>query len=402
MTAFESPVHLVIGLVILASLVLHRAARFFGQPPLIGDMFAGLLVGIALNLVGKAFGDSSGTVATSTASSLEHLGTIGLIFIVVNALFHAPSNNTTGDRATNSQAVLIVALTNCVPALLIGGWLAVQYATAHDMPATPAFIILIGVSMSISAVPVLAGILAELGLQSSRVGSLAFRAACWTDVIGWVLVGLALSLHQNADSYEFAFSRLILVAAMFAVLVAVKARLVRNWPGSAVSNQVVLIALLIAAGLTHIASLHIVFGAFIVGSVFASNNKIRESWLQTTSWITDRFFCPLFFAIAGMKLLSSDDFALGELGWGIAFLGLCIGTKLIPLMLAGRWIGLSRPESLLLGLLLNTRGLMELVILSVGLSTGIFSPIQYSIFVVVTAATTLMSTPLSRLVQRRL
>ena len=71
-------------------------------------------------------------------------------------------------------------------------------------------------------------------------------------------------------------------------------------------------------------------------------------------------------------------------------------------MIAGRWIGLSRPESLLLGLLLNTRGLMELVILSVGLSSGIFSPVQYSIFVMVTVATTLMSTPLSRLVQRRL
>jgi Kef-type K+ transport system membrane component KefB len=103
-----------------------------------------------------------------------------------------------------------------------------------------------------------------------------------------------------------------------------------------------------------------------------------------------------------MKLLSSDDFALSELGWGTAFLALCIGSKLIPLMIAGRWIGLSRPESLLLGLLLNTRGLMELVILSVGLSSGIFSPVQYSIFVMVTVATTLMSTPLSRLVQRRL
>ena len=107
-------------------------------------------------------------------------------------------------------------------------------------------------------------------------------------------------------------------------------------------------------------------------------------------------------ANAVQKLLSSDDFALSELGWGTAFLALCIGSKLIPLMIAGRWIGLSRPESLLLGLLLNTRGLMELVILSVGLSSGIFSPVQYSIFVMVTVATTLMSTPLSRLIQRRL
>ena len=189
---------------------------------------------------------------------------------------------------------------------------------------------------------------------------------------------------------------------MFATLKAIKYGIVRRWFGAAPSSQIVLIALLVSASLTHLASLHVVFGAFLVGSVFVSDKDIRESWLKATSWITDRFFCPLFFAIAGMKLLSSDDFALSELGWGTAFLALCIGSKLIPLMIAGRWIGLSRPESLLLGLLLNTRGLMELVILSVGLSSGIFSPVQYSIFVMVTVATTLMSTPLSRLVQRRL
>ncbi len=402
MSHHEVSVHLTIGLVILASLILHRVARLLGQPPLIGDMLAGLLVGVALNLMGKLFFDSTSSLATATARSLEDLGAIGLVFIVVKALFHAPRSDAATEGISNARAVIAITLTNCLPSLLIGGWLAVQYASAHELRATPAFVILIGVSMSISAVPVLAGILVELGLQTSRVGGLAFRAACWTDVIGWILVGLALSLHQNADSSHFVLTRLLLVGAMFAALMVVKYGIVHRWFGSASSSQIVLIALLTSAGLTHLASLHVVFGAFLVGSVFASNNDIRENWLRATGWITDRFFCPLFFAIAGMKLLSSDDFALNELGWGAAFLVLCIATKLVPLMLAGRWIGLSRPESLLLGLLLNTRGLMELVILSVGLSSGIFSPVQYTIFVVVTIATTLMSTPLSRLVQRRL
>ena len=402
MSTHEAPIHLTIGLVILASLILHRVARLLGQPPLVGDMLAGLLVGVALNLMGTLFFDASNSLAKTTAASLEDLGTIGLVFIVVNALFHAPKNDAESGGISNTRAVLAVTLTNCLPALLIGGWLAVKYASAHELSATPAFIILIGVSMSVSAVPVLAGILVELKLQTSRVGGLAFRAACWTDVIGWILVGLALSLHQNADSSHFILTRLLLVGAMFATLKAIKYGIVRQWFGVASSSQIVLIALLVSSSLTHLASLHVVFGAFLVGSVFASDKDIRESWLKATSWFTDRFFCPLFFAIAGMKLLSSDDFALSELGWGTAFLALCIGSKLIPLMIAGRWIGLSRPESLLLGLLLNTRGLMELVILSVGLSSGIFSPVQYSIFVMVTVATTLMSTPLSRLVQRRL
>ncbi len=403
MSTLEAPIALTIGVVILASLALHRLARAFGQPPLVGDMCAGLLIGVVLNFIGKAFENTSSTLANSTAHSLVHLGEIGLIFLVVNALFHAPRGNTeTSGGASDSKAVLLITLTNCVPPFLVGGWIALQYASAHDLPASPAFLILIGVSMSISAVPVLAGILIELGLQSSRVGGLAFRAACWSDVIGWTLVGLALSLHQNANSSNFIWTCLVLVITIFAILKTIKYLLVRHQPGQTVTNQVILIALLIAAGLTQLASLHVVFGAFLVGTVFASNDTIRQGWLSATSWITDRFFCPLFFAIAGMKLLSSDEFAMSELGWGFAFLVVCVGTKLLPLYITGRWVGLSKPESQLLGLMLNTRGLMELVVLSVGLSSGIFSPLQYSIFVVVTAVTTLMSTPLCRLVQRRL
>jgi len=400
MSMLEAPVSLTIGVVILSSLILHRLARVFGQPPLIGDMCAGLLVGVALNFVGKAFESSSSNLANSTAVSLVHLGEIGLIFLVVNALFHAPRGNSVKGGASDARAILLVTLTNCIPPFLIGGWLAIQYASAHELPATPAFLILIGVSMSISAVPVLAGILVELGLQSSRVSGLAFRAACWSDVIGWTLVGLALSLNQNADSSQFVWTSLILVIAIFAALQAIKYLIIRHQPSHTISNQVILIALLIASGLTQLASLHVVFGAFLVGSVFASHDTIRENWLKTTSWVTERFFCPLFFAIAGMKLLSSDEFALGELGWSLGFLAVCVGTKLVPLFIAGRVIGLSKPESILLGLMLNTRGLMELVVLSVGLSSGIFSPLQYSIFVIVTAVTTLMSTPLCRLVQR--
>ena len=402
MSMLEAPVSLTIGVVILASLILHRLARLIGQPPLVGDMCAGLLVGVALNFIGKAFENSSSTLANSTAVSLVHLGEIGLIFLVVNALFHAPRGNAVTEGVSEVKAVLLVTLTNCIPPFLIGGWLAIQYASAHGLPASPAFLILIGVSMSISAVPVLAGILIELGLQSSRVGGLAFRAACWSDVIGWTLVGLALSLHQKADSSNFVWTCLLLVATIFAALMIVKYLIIRYQPSHTISNQAILIAVLIASGLTQLASLHVVFGAFLVGTVFASHDTIRANWLSATSWITDRFFCPLFFAIAGMKLLSSDEFAVSELGWGLGFLVVCVSTKLIPLYITGRWIGLSKPESQLLGLMLNTRGLMELVVLSVGLSSGIFSPLQYSIFVLVTAVTTLMSTPLCRLVQRRL
>ena len=165
MSFHEAPVHLTIGLVICASLLLLRFVRLFGQPPLIGDMLAGLLVGIGLNHVSATLDESNRSLAINIAASLEHLGTIGLVFVVVNALFYAPRNDISGHSTSNAKAVFIVTLTNCIPSLLIGAWLAIQYAASHDIAATPSFLILIGVSMSISAVPVLAGILKELNLQ---------------------------------------------------------------------------------------------------------------------------------------------------------------------------------------------------------------------------------------------
>lgn len=402
MSTLDIPVHLAVGGVILASLMLHRAARFLGQPQVVGEILAGLVVGIALNSFGEALGGTSGALARSTAVALDDLGTIGLVFVVLNALFLAPPTSKASDKSTGRRAVLVVALANCLPALITGGWLATRYASAHALTATPAFVLLVGAAMSISAVPVLARILVELDLATSRVGGLAFRAACWTDVFGWMLVGLALSLHQGKDSGYFAATRVALVVAIFAALWIVRRLIDRYRPRSTTSNQIVLVSLLFAAGLTHLASLHLVFGAFLVGSVFSANNSIREQWLRNTSWITDRFFCPLFFAIAGMKLLSSGGVSAQELGWGAAFLLACILSKLVPLNIAGRYLGLSRSESALLGLTLNTRGLMELVILSVGLNAGILSPVQYSIFVIVAVVTTVMSTPLCRLVQGRL
>lgn len=402
MSSLEVPIHLTVGGVMLASIVLHRAVRVFGQPQVIGEILAGLVVGVALNLIGEAFGGVSGALARSTASTLDHIGTIGLVFVVVNALFRAPPSAQSADESTGRKTVLIVTIANSVPALLVGGWLAFEYSRARDIAPTPAFVLLVGVAMSISAVPVLARILAELNMESTKVGELAFRAACWTDVIGWLLVGVALSLQKNAETGYFALSRLLLLVGVYGSLTGVRWLMERRNLSPAASNNVVLIALMLTAGLTHLASLHLVFGAFMVGSVFASNSSVRQHWLGNTGWITDRLFCPLFFAIAGMKLLSPDGIPAGELGWGVIFLVASIFTKVLPLTLAGQFLGLSRSEGLLLGLTLNTRGLMELVILSVGLSAGIFSPTQYSIFVLVAVVTTVMSTPLCRSVQGNL
>jgi Kef-type K+ transport system membrane component KefB len=398
-TAAEFPIHLVIAGVLAVSLLFRGLATKVGQPQVVGEILAGLVVGLGLSTIGHQIGMPD-VLFQSLSSSLNLLGNFGLVFLVMNALFNNPSDLNLSKEG--KRTVLYVTLANVLPSFIGGGWLGYQYAMAHAIETKSAFILLVSVASSMSAVPVLARILSELKLSGTRAGQISFRSACWTDAIGWMCVGVALALHSQGDAFQFAMTRLLVTGIVLAALFGIR-HLIRRYPMSSPSssNKLLLIVLLVTAGVTHLASLHLVFGAFLVGSVFAGEKELTKNWLKDSAWMTDRFFCPLFFAVAGMNLQSVGSVSSQEVLWGLGFLTLCIFSKLIPLMWMGSRLGMSRQESTLLALLLNTRGLMELVILSIGLHYGIFSPIQYSIFVIVAVVTTIITMPLCRLVLTR-
>ncbi|CAN5413929.1 hypothetical protein BH09PSE5_BH09PSE5_50430 [soil metagenome] len=396
----ELPIFLLLGGILLVSLVCRRAAGIVGQPQVVGEILAGLAVGLLL-AHSAATGDAAAAGSTRSLSrSISLLGDFGLVFMVVNALFQDHVGKAL--TVTRDRTVLVVTAANIVPAALCAAWLGFNYADSHAIESKSAFVLLIGVAASISAVPVLARMLDELKLAGTRIGSLSFRAACWTDMLAWVAVAVALSLHGKGDPLTAGSTRLAAAAALIVALLGIRAlmrkRLARS-PQAA--SQVLLVTVLLSAGITHLAGLHLVFGAFLVGTVFASERELVRQWLAQTTWLAERLLSPLFFVVSGMNLATAGSIAVAEAGWGAAFLAICVVTKLVPLFITGRALGYSRQDSSLLAVLLNTRGLMELVILSVGLNAGIFSPVQYSIFVMVAIITTVISMPLCRMVMRR-
>jgi Kef-type K+ transport system membrane component KefB len=398
--AGELPLFMFLGATLVVAVCFRRLAVAVGQPKVIGEIAAGLAIGALLAATNAWWGGTGAPAAGSLVPSLSLLGDFGLIFLVVNALL-SDRAETPGTRSDGWRASWLT-LANVLPAFVGTAWLAVWYARSHELGSPMAFIMLVAAACSISAVPVLARILAELGLVGSTVGRLTFQVACWSDVFGWMVVGAALSLHGRGEPVQFGMFRMGVIAALVLGLVAARA-MVRRHLASApqAGGMVLLIVLLVTASVTHMAGLHLVFGAFLVGSVFASERALARQWLSQTTWVTERLFCPVFFVVSGMNLLSAGTLSSAEMAWGSAFLATCVLTKLIPLFLASRLLGLAPRESALVAVLLNTRGLMELVILSVGLKAGIFTPVQYSIFVMVAVLTTVISMPLCRQALRR-
>jgi Kef-type K+ transport system membrane component KefB len=395
----ELPLFMFLGVTLVVVLCFRRLAAAVGQPQVIGEIAAGLVMGAVL-AAGGAWWDEARFRSASLLPSLSMLGDFGLIFLVVNALLadraEAPVPRGAGWRAG------CLTLANVLPAFLATACLAHWYARSHEIASPAAFVVLISAACSISAVPVLARLLAELGLAASTIGRLSFQVACWTDVMGWLVVGVALSMHGDAEPLQLGMSRLGVVVALVLALIAVRKTVRRHLVSSPQAGaMVLLISLLVTASVTHMAGLHLVFGAFLVGSVFASERALARQWLSHTTWVTERLFCPVFFVLSGINLLSAGTLSSDELAWGSAFLATCVLTKLVPLFLTGRWLGLTPRDSALVAVLLNTRGLMELVILSVGLKAGIFTSVQYSVFVMVAVLTTLMSMPLCRQALRK-
>ncbi|MFA9439799.1 cation:proton antiporter [Uliginosibacterium sp. sgz301328] len=382
------PLELIVAGVLAATLAFRTISRWMGQPLVVGEILSGLLIGLVLAAI-------PGASVRTVASSLALVGNFGLVFLVFGALLHEKD-----ERAIDWRGDLTVSAFNVLPAFIGGGMWAVWYASAHAMQVSTAFILLVATATAISAVPVLARILAELHIGGTPVGRLSFRVACITDVVGWLLVGAALAIHSDGEPSVFAAGRGLLVLMLFGGLHALRRLMGARW-AQAGATKAILVILLAVSGVTHMAGLHVVFGAFIVGTVFGTQREVVRDWKRDMGWVTDRFFCPLYFVVAGMNILSGS-FEGAEFTWGLSFLVVSMASKLLPLYWVARRRGMSADEGRLLALLLNARGLMELVILGIGLQAGILNASQYALFVVVAVVTTVVCTPLCRVVLTRM
>jgi len=384
-------------------LALARAVRWIvvplGQPAVVAEMVAGLLVGPSfLGWLMPRWADAlfpSGSLEPLNA--LSQLGLVLFMFIV-GVRVGAPKTGATRRTAAVMSVVSIV-----VP-FVLGAILSLalhDHLAPAGVGAWP-FALFIGAAMSITAFPVLARILQAHQLLDTELGRIAIACAAFDDVIGWlILAGILSVVHMGAP--QLIAARVAgLVAYVGTMLLGVRPGLAwwarRRGSSGAMADglALTLIVVLLSAAATDALGVHALFGAFFAGLMMPKNSNVEAS-VSLVEPLTRTLLLPLFFAFTGLRtsvrLIDSPALARDA----ALVLAVAVVGKGGASALAARAMGLPWRAAGALGVLLNTRGLIELVILNIGLEAGILSPLAFSILVVMALVTTIMTSPLLNL-----
>ncbi|RVX44163.1 Kef-type K+ transport system membrane component KefB [Nonomuraea polychroma] len=378
-----------IAAIITLSCLLGMLARRFDQPAVIGEVFAGILLGPTL------FGGvvSQTLFPTDIRPFLAGLASVGVVvfmFLVGLEVDHGGLRGKAGVAATVSIGSILVPFG-------LGAALAVQLADRHPGPDRLAFALFMGAAMSVTAFPVLARILKDRNMHRTALGALALTCAAADDVLAWTMLAVIAALVNTGDDPW----RLLLVApylvVMFAAVRPLLGRLAAKGGLTPVRLSVVLVGLLLSASLTEWIGLHAVFGAFLFGAVVPrqGTERIRQEILEGVGQFTAVILLPIFFVVGGLSVDLSRIGVPGLVELGLILM-VAIGGKFMGAFLGARVHGLPSRQSAALATLMNTRGLTELIILSVGLQLHLLDQDLYSLMVLMALVTTAMSGPLLR------
>lgn len=391
--------------ILLAQIVtIIIAARIMGwicikikQPVVIGEMLAGIILGPSL--LGLYFPEFSHTLfPVESLSNLQFLSQIGLIlfmFIIGMELDLNVLRNKAHDAVVISHASIVIPFT-------LGISLAYFLYLFHP-PTNVEFLsysLFIGISMSITAFPVLARIIQERGLQKSKLGAMAITCAAADDITAWCILAVVIAIVKAGDFASALYTIGLAVAYVLIMIKIVRPFLMRvgEVKGSkeALSKPVVaifFIVLLLSAYATEVIGIHALFGAFMAGAIMPEGSRFRTAFIEKIEDVSTLLLLPLFFVYTGLRtqigLLNDPQLWIITIGIIlVAVIGKFAGSTL-----AARFVGQSWKDSLSIGALMNTRGLMELIVLNIGYDLGVLSAELFSMMVVMALVTTFMTGP---------
>ena len=384
--------------VVAVGQLLGRVFIAIGQPPVIGEVLGGVLLGPSL----------LGAVAPAAYHFLLPPGVIPYLGVVAQLgviLYMFRVGLELNPELLRGQVHATVATSHAsiVLPFVLGTMLALYLyprVSTSDVPFT-SFALFLGIAMSITAFPVLARILSDLGMSRSQLGVVALTCAAVDDVTAWCLLALVVGLVQASPGGAALVTGLTLafIAMMFGVVRPLLARVVRTSGDREPTRGDVawaLAALLVAALVTEAIGVHAIFGAFLFGAVMPHDSRLARTLTQSLDHLVTIVLLPAFFAFAGVRteiglLAGWDAWLACALIIGIATAGKVGGT-----LLAARATGVSWRHAAGLGVLMNTRGLMQLIVLNVGLDLHVISPTLFTMMVIMALVTTFATTPLFR------
>ncbi|MGB8345173.1 MAG: cation:proton antiporter [Ktedonobacteraceae bacterium] len=379
--------------ILLVVQVFGYLCRLIGQQWVIGEILAGLALGPSL-LGALLPGVEKTLFPISVLPTLQTLGDIGLILYMFSLGARIDIHVMLGQ----SRKAVAVSLSGIVLPLVMGA--AMAYFLYPDLAGSKAtlvsFMLLIGTAIAMTAFPVLARLLTERNMLSTRIGTLALTSAAAGDVVAWCLLALVIAVaHANG-----LFSTVITVGAtiffIVVMLVVIRPLLLfadRHIPSKPLLLALTMALLLLSAYITNAIGIHPVFGAFLMGIIVPRKTLFIEQ-VRSIDKTNNLLFLPLYFVYTGLR--TQIGLIGGPTLWLICLLILvvaCVG-KIFGCTFTMRLFGESWKESLSLGLLMNTRGLVELIVLNIGLDAGILSPTLFAMLVIMAVLTTMMASPL--------
>lgn len=400
-----------IGMILIQIITIIIVSRIFSfifrkihQPSVIGEIVAGIVLGPSF--LGILFPDlSSALFPPNSLGNLYLLSQFGLIlfmFMVGMEFDFLLIKNKVKDAMVVSSAGILIPFT-----LGIGLAFFIYENFAPKGVPFLSFGLFLGMAMSITAFPVLARIVQERGMHKTRIGTLVITCAAADDISAWCMLAAIIAIAKVGTFYSSLY-----VISLAIIYVVVMIKVVRPFlkrvgdlhsSRETLSKQVAAIfflTLLVSSYLTEIIGIHALFGAFLAGTIMPENTKFRNIFIQKIEDVSLVLLLPLFFVFTGLRtqIALLNDLYL----WKITALIILVAIigKFLGSMVASKVTGQNWRDSLIVGALMNTRGLMELVVLNIGYELGILSPEVFSMMVIMALVTTFMTGPALDLIER--
>lgn len=402
--SFKANLHHPLALLLAQIVTIILVARLFGwfcmkikQPTVIGEMVAGIVLGPSL--VGMYFPEFSAFLfPKESLGNLQFLSQIGLIlfmYIVGMELDLSVLRKKAHEAVVISHASIIIPF-----ALGIGLSYYVYQEFAPDGVQFTSFALFIAIAMSITAFPVLARIVQERNLQKTKLGTIVITCAAADDITAWCILAAVIAIVKAGS---FASSIYVIIMAIAYVLFMIKIvkpflkRIGDLQAGKHTINKpmvaIFFLTLILSAYATEVIGIHALFGAFMAGAIMPENAKFRTLFIEKVEDVALVLLLPLFFVFTGLRtqigLLNDGHLWMTA---GFIILTAVIG-KFAGSALAAKFLGINWKESLTIGALMNTRGLMELIVLNIGYDLGVLSPEIFAMMVIMALFTTFMTGP---------
>jgi K+:H+ antiporter len=408
-TGAAPPTHALAKL-LLALFVVVAVARLMGsllaltgQPPVVGEIVAGILLGPSL--LGRLF--PRGETFLFPPGVTDHLGVVAQLGVIA-FMFLVGLELDLGQLRSHSRSLLMISHASIVAPFSLGVSLALylypRYAPPHV--AFGVFALFCGVALSVTAFPVLARILTDRGLKGTPLGDLALGCAAADDASAWCLLALVTGVAR-AEAGGGVMTTVLAVLYVVVTLLVVRpflVRLARRVEGDGSLSKgtmtVVVASVLLSALATEWIGIHALFGAFFLGALVPHHSRLARDLADHLGDFVVVVLLPAFFALTGLRTELGLLDSLADVQDLVLVVVVASAGKFGGAFLSGRLTGLSRRDASMLGVLMNTRGLMELIVLNVGLELGVLSPRLFAILVLMAIVTTAGTTPMVRRLMR--